>query len=63
MSNNETITMTKSEMINLLISAYVAGVDTVKEVVRTSVQSEPEELYKMFEARFNFYEAKKNEQG
>jgi len=63
MQDNEIITMTKKELITLLIESYTTGIKTVKEVVNTSVNPDPAELYKNFEARFNFYESKRNEQG
>lgn len=54
-----TITMTKQELIALLIESYMAGINTIKEVVNTAVSPDPAELAKTFEARFNFYESKK----
>lgn len=59
--NDDSITMTKQDLINLLLESYMTGIKTVKEVVNTSVNPDPAELYKNFEARFNFYESKRHE--
>ena len=62
MQDNEMITMTKKELITLLIESYITGIKTVTEIVNKSANPDPSELYKNFEARFNFYESKRNEQ-
>lgn len=59
-TDNTQITMTKRDLINLLVESYVTGIKTVKEIVSNSANPNVDELYDTFKSRFEYYEGQRN---
>jgi hypothetical protein len=51
MSGNDRLIITRSELVHLLVDAYITGIDTAKAVMST-LKPDQDQIVKQFEEKF-----------